>query len=359
MYRKPSHFSLTSIAVLSAFLLVSCGSDVPLAEDVPVRPAILIEVGQKQNSSQVNYPAVIKSKQLSALSFEVGGVLKELLVVEAQAVEKGDVLATLDQRNLKVNLESARAQYDAAESDYQRAVRLMKEDAISRSELEKRSSTRTVNKAQLTNAEKALQDSVIVAPYAGNIAKISVQEQQAVQAGAEAIHILGAGGLEAVINLPSTMMARAPRPKELRPDAYLILDAASDRRIPAFFKEASLEADPSTQTYEVTFTFNGQAGLNILPGMNATVWLQNLKAPADVSSSVTVPLASVSTDGNQKYVWVVHPELMTVARRDITLERSVGANLSVSSGLTSGETIVAAGVSAISEGMKVRPWSNQ
>lgn len=342
------------------FTLVACDSEgpIPAASTTNlIRPAKLLEVGFTSSDDFLNYPAVIQSQQLSTLGFEVSGVLKELLVVEAQRVELGEVLARLDQRDLQAKLNSAHAQFDNANTEYQRAVRLMKEDAIARSVLDQRLSQRDVYKAQLETAEKALQDSVLAAPYEGNIAKIYVREQEVIKAGNPAISILGRGGLEASINLPSSILARSGNQKTPGTLSYIVLDAAPDRRIPAKFKEISLEADAASQTYELRFTFNAPQGLIVLPGMSATVWF---KDPGDSSKQVnkaSIPLTAIATDGDQKYVWVVKRESMTVTRRNITLEDSIGDHLNVTSGLKIGETIVSAGVSSLSEGMQVRPWS--
>ena len=92
-------------------------------------------------------------------------MLKELMVIEAQKVNKGEVLAKLDQRDLLAKLISARAQFKNANIEYQRALRLIKQDAISSSKLEERKSKRDVNKSQLETAKKALQDSVLIAPF--------------------------------------------------------------------------------------------------------------------------------------------------------------------------------------------------
>jgi len=353
--------TIHSFSIILAFLfLVACDSESPLPENKTatlIRPAKLIEIGQTISDNLLNYPAVIKSQQLSTLSFEVAGVVKELLVVEAQRVKQGDVLARLDQRDLQAKLKSARAQFDNTDAEYQRAVRLIKEDAISRSELEQRKSKRDVNRAQFETAEKAFQDSVLVAPYAGNIARVSIRKHQAIQAGEPAIEILGTGGLEAAINLPASIMAKAKEQKGPKTDSYLILSAAPERRIPILFKEATLDADVASQTYEVTFSFTAPEDLNILPGMNATIWFKDPGESVSKISKVSVPLTAIATDDDQKYVWVVDRETMIVSRRNITVEDGVGANLNVSSGLESGETIVAAGISFLSERMKVRPWS--
>jgi len=351
------HFSLYIFVV---FLLVACDSESPSTKKeiaAQVRPAKLIEVGQVNTDDFLNFPAVIHSQQLSVLSFEVGGMLIELRVAEAKKVKKGEVLAKLDQRDLLTKLKSARAQFENADTEYQRALRLIKEDAISRSVLEQRKSQRDVSKSQLDTAQKALQDSVLVAPYSGAIAKVSIEKRQIIKPGEPAITILGGKGLEAKINLPASIIAKARKQKEPATDSYIILDAAPDRHIPAIFKEASLEADAASQTHEVTFAFDAPEGLNILPGMNAVVWFKDPSKSATTISKISIPLTAIATDGDQKYVWVVDKESMTVSRKNIVVEEGVGVNLNVTSGLESGEMIVAAGVSYLSEGMKVRPWS--
>ena len=160
-----------------------------------------------------------------------------------------------------------------------------------------------------------------------------------------------------MINLPSSIIAGAKEQKGPRTSSYLTLSVAPDRRIPALYKEATLDADATSQTYEVTFTFKAPKDLNVLPGMNATIWFKNPTESISETPKVSVPLTAIVTDGEQKYVWVVNRESMVVTRRNITLEDGIGANLNVSSGLELGETIVAAGVASLSEGMKVRLWA--
>lgn len=354
------HALILSFVTLS--ILVACESKSPPTEkkaESLIKPAKLIEIGLTNKDDYLNYPAVIKSQQLSSLSFEANGVVKEIFVVEAQKVKRREVLAKLDQRDLEAKLKSASAQFDNADTEYQRAVRLIKEDAISRSELEQRKSKRDIYKAELDTAKKALQGSVLVAPYSGNIARVSIRKQQAIQAGEPAIVILGAGVLEASMNLPSSMIVKAKEQKGPKAPSYLTLSAAPDRRIPAVFKEARLDADATSQTYEVTFTFKAPEDLNILPGMNASIWFKDPSKSNSKTPIPSVPLSAIVTDGEQKYVWVVNRESMVVTRRNITVEDGIGANLNVSSGLELGETIVAAGVSSLSEGMKVRPWSKR
>lgn len=348
-------------ALIISISLVACNSEPPIAEQSAkdlVRPVKLFTVGGVKSDGFLNYPAVIQSRQSSTLAFQVGGVLKEVLVIEAQQVEKGQVLAKLDQRDYLAQLNSIRAQFNNAETEYRRAERLITEQAISRSVLDQRKSQFEISRAQLDTAQKAIDDTLLLAPFSGNVATVAIEVSQNVQPGEAAISILGDGGLEAKINIPSYILAHAKESEEREGAAYLILDADQDIRIPARFKSVALEADPASQTFEVIFAFEAPKNLNVLPGMNATVWFLDPAQSNSASAAISVPLAAIATDNGDKFVWVVDQQAMTVAKRKVNIQSGIGSQLNVLSGLQEGETIVAAGVSYLAEGMKVRAWSN-
>ncbi|MCJ8337303.1 MAG: efflux RND transporter periplasmic adaptor subunit [Pseudomonadales bacterium] len=352
------NFSVIAIFAAATLIFSGCADETAITTEkiTKIWPAKILTLELAKSEHLLSYPAVIDSSQLSVLAFEIGGLINELPIIEAQKVQKGDLLAKLDQADLNIKLQSAKAKYSNSNKEYQRAARLIKSRAISRSELEKRRSTRDVDKASFSSAAKALADSVLVAPFSGNIAKVAVKLRQVVQPGEAAVTILGTGGLEATFNLPSSIIARATADTRTASGSYITVDAAPLLRIPAMFKEVSLQADVSSQTHEVTFSFEAPENLIILPGMNALVWF---KDPSLVNnqSKIMIPLTAIAIDGQQKYVWVVEPESMQVTRRNISLVSGVGETLAVAKGLQVGEMIVGAGVSYLSQGMIVRPWS--
>ena len=71
---------------------------------------------------------------------------------------------------------------------------------------------------------------------------------------------------------------------------------------------------------------------------------------------VAVPIEAILSEADRHYLWVVDPESMTVSRRAVTLGDGVGRMLPVLDGLAAGEIIVAAGVSYLHEGMKIRRY---
>lgn len=359
---KLNHAILPAL-LLAATTLSACDSLHSEAAVAPLpRPVKLIVVEETAADRSRSYPAVIEAANLTPLSFQVGGLIQELPVKEGDEVAAGTLIAQLDQRDFRSQVVSSRAQFSNADEEYQRAVRLAEEDAIAQSVLEQRKSQRDIAQAQLDTAEKALSDTTIRAPFNGQIASLDVLRLQSVTPGATVATYISADDLEAVINIPSSVIAGIPRGMEERRTQFpvhITLDAIPGKRFKAFYKEAKAIADSASQTYEVAFLFERPEDLLILPGMNATVEITDFPfAGFGDKDGVSVPLTAISSNGEEQFVWVYDAESMTVSQRRIETAAGVGETLVVISGLEAGETIVAAGTSYLSEGMNVRPWTD-
>ena len=164
---------------------------------------------------------------------------------------------------------------------------------------------------------------------------------QTVTAGTNVATVINRSILDAVINLPASVISRVPTGEDRR--AVVLLEAAPGREITAIFKKANLVADATSQTYSVAFSFDAPEDLVVLPGMNASVVLRSASNAADAIKSVAIPLAAVQGDGSGQYVWIVDQGKMTVSRRDIEIEPGIGETVLVRSGLSTGDQIVGAG----------------
>jgi RND family efflux transporter MFP subunit len=356
--------AVTFVFLTTLIFAASCGrEDAEQVREPKVRPVKLITLSGASDLQLARYPAVLDAAQLSELSFQVGGLVAEIAVVDSQEVQAGDVIASLDQRDFQSQVTSARAQFENAEEEYQRAVRLSQADAIARSVLEQRKSQRDVARSQLDTAEKALADTVILAPFSGVVAQVPIRERQSISAGQIVATLIGtknlggAGIVEATVNVPASVIARSQEAENRK--AFVLLDAAPDTRIEATFKSASLLADSTSQTYAVTFTFDPPGNLVVLPGMHATLELSQARRTTDSQSQrVSVPLSAILSDGTARYVWIVDQDSMTVSKREVTISDGIGDSAVVTEGLALGETIATAGASYLAEGMQVRPWTD-
>ena len=343
----------TSIFSLGLVLLGCSETETRVSEPNSPRPVKLIDVGAANDESRLRFPAVIGAANNSDLSFLVSGRVEDVLVTEAQDIQEGQVLARLETRDYENQVSSLLASFDIAEEEYQRALRLLEQDAIAKSVVEQRKAQRDVATAQLDSAKKALSDSVLTAPFTGVVASISIRKTEAVSAGASAITIIDVSSLEATINLPASIVAQVPSREDQ--GALVILDSAPDAPIQAVFKEANLAGDATSQTYRVTFAFSAPEQLLVLPGMNATVFIQRTNN-GDSRGAVNVPLAAVQSDASGEFVWLLDEADMTVSRQQVAIEPGIGDNAAISSGLKAGDRIVGAGGAYITEGAKVSEW---
>jgi RND family efflux transporter MFP subunit len=337
---------------LALSMVASCGGDDDQETREPaVRPVKMLTLSPASDLLTSRYPGLVSAGRFSELSFQVGGLIEEVAAVDAQEVNAGDLIARLDQRDFESKAVSARSQFENAEEDYQRAVRLSEQDAIARSVLEQRKSQRDVARAQLDTA-----DTVLRAPFKGVVARIPARERETIAAGQLVAALIDTDALEITIDLPSRVIAESLEVEDR--GSFVILEAAPETRITATFKEANLLGDSASQTYGVTFVFEPPENLVILPGMNATVELSSARiAAADEGHRKSVPISAIGSDGASTYVWLVDPDTMTVSRRNVTVADGVGEYAIVTEGLAPGDTIATAGASFLAEGMQVRPWT--
>ncbi len=347
------------IKILVLTAVCACAPEAEGPTEPAIRPAKLVTVEAVSNRTTISFPAVVRASRSTQLAFEVGGKITELNIIESTIVEPGQILAQLEERDYANRLTQAQSEYDNAQSAFQRARRLSEQDAISKSVLDSRRAQRDIAKAALDTAQKAFDDTTLKAPYGGVISVVNVKQFQNIQP-LEPIATVQSDGVEVLLNAPATFIAYTP---QLTPvSAKVILDVAPNQELPAILKEAGAEADPATQTYEVSFSFTPPEELLILPGMTAT-----LVAEVEISDLVfadlggfSVPRSAILAEGEELYVWVVSPDDQSVSKKPVAVREGIGENLSdnviISSGLKDGDVIVAAGGSFLHQGMKVRPW---
>ena len=347
------YFYLALAAAVTA--VGGCSPEQEVASEPVVRPAKLVVVNAAGNSRQYRFPAIVNAATSADLTFAVSGQIASFAVKEGDEVEKGQLIAQLDQDRFRTDVSQARATLDGARLEFERAERLIKEDAIARNVFQQRRTQRDVAQAGLDAANKALEDSTLRSPFAGVIAVKQAKALEVVQPSQPIVTLQTTGAAEAVVQIPASLVAQSTR---ISPESTeILLDAAPGVRIPAEVKSTNARADEATQTFTVRFAFLPPDDLTILPGMTGTI--ESRIAIADATGSteeLTVPLGAVQTEGDAHYVWLVDTASMTVRRRDISVGTGVGAQLVVEKGLAAGDTIVAAGASYLHEGMKIRAY---
>ena len=345
-------FNFISIALL--FLLAGCSdSEVSTQNQNKPRPVKLITIDDGSQSKTLTYPATIDTINSSKLAFQVSGKLEKLNVIAAQNVKKGDVIAALEQRNFVNEVKSSKVQFETADNDYQRGLQLAKDGVISQRDIEQLKSKKEVAESHYDSAQKALTDSTIIAPYDAIVAEVPVKQLENISAGQHVVTLFGKGEMEAVVNIPASVVATVD--SKQNNTATVILQDVSAPPIAATFRRANLEADSASQTYEVRFSFAVPNNLNILPGMNASLKIE--RQTSSTATRLAVPTFAIFEENGQHFVWTIDQQTMQVLKTLVTIEQGIGEQLIITEGLKAGDVIVGAGANYVTEGMKVRPWT--
>ena len=347
-----------TIGVIPCIAIVVSGCSEPVLSDTSekVRPAVLLTLATSTDERAITFPAVIDAVSSSEMTFKVSGQISALPVTEGQDVTKGTLVAQLDQAAFRNEVDAARTQFQGAQDEFERAERLLAGDAIAQSSFDQRKTQRDVAQTALNTAQRALNDTVLRAPFDGVISSVPASRFQNVSPSQVIAVLQTTGAAEAVVQIPSTLVAQSGRIEPISTE--VTLGAAPGIRIPAEIAATSGQADPTTQTFEVRFSFVPPDDLVILPGMTGSV--ESKLAIRDrvggTTDQLTVPMSAVVTDGAERYVWLVNSETMTVTKRPVTIAASIGADLTISAGLVPGDIIVGAGASYLFEGTKIRPY---
>ena len=350
-----------SIALLLLPALVACGPK-PVIEE-PVRAVRTLTVADGISLLQHEYAAEVRARTESRLAFRVGGKLLRRMVNVGDSVKAGQALAQIDAADLllgqdmaRAALSNAQAQLALSEAEFKRYKELREQNFISGLELERREAALKAARAQAEGARaqsgvQANQASyaLLVADAAGVVTAVDAEPGAVLAAGAPVLRLAHDGARDAVFSVPEdrvgAVRALLGKPGALKLRAW----GADDRLLPAMVREVAAAADPATRTFLVKADI-GSTALRL--GQTAQVLMD---APA-LAGVIKLPLSAVFQQGGLPRVWVFNPQAQVVQARAVQVAGADGNLVLVGAGLNAGETVVTAGVHALTEGQKVRQY---
>ncbi len=346
--------------LVAVFFLAGCDERPPAAAALgpKIRPVKTVTLTDNHEDNFRYYPAKVRSAQRVKLAFQVPGQITRFPVKAGDRVTRGQIIAELDPRDYQSALKSAIARYEEAKADYQRYSRLVEKRVVSIADYESKRKTFDVAEAEMKIAEKALSDTRLRASFDGIVAGIYVDNFENVQAKQSILSLQDISGMEFVINVPERDIIMSPgiRPMDELDRMYrpvAIFSTIPEKEFPLKLKEFEIEADADTQTFRIILTMPTPTGYAIMPGMTALVRVLHYGGAMSELKGLWVPVGAVGNDGGGAYVWLIDKD-MTAHLRRIKVGMMCGDRILVESGLHKGETIAAAGVHFLREGMKVK-----
>ncbi len=337
-------------------LVLACAGCEPaaevLVEEQAIRPARVFRVTSEGVTVEHQFVARVEAAQTVDVSFEVSGPLAELPVREGQIIDKGTLVAALDPTDFQLAVREAEVQLKLARQDLQRKQKLLVENGISQSVVDDAQALHDLRSVRLAQAREALADTRIVAPFDAYVARRYTDNYVNVRAGDKIVRLNDLNEIHVVASVPESLAATGS-PDQLI-GAHAVFPFRPDVRHQLTFREILGEADAVAQTYEVTFAMPPPVGLQILPGMTATLELEMTASSGD-GQTMNVPTSALIADSDKRFiVWVYDPATHAVSKRTVEVGPAAGRGVTVVSGLANGDLIVATGASQLQNGMKIR-----
>ena len=303
----------------------------------------------------------LKAVNSAVIKARVAGELQGLSVREGDFVKAGQVVARVDAaeyqsrvRQAQEQAESAKAQVNMAQRQYDNNKALVDQGFISKTALY--TSLASLNAAQSTYqaalagaevAAKAVQDTVLKSPVAGQVSQRLAQPGERVGIDAKIVEVVDLSRLE----LEASLGAQEAMDVRLGQNARLQIEGSRqgvDARV--------VRINPSAQA--------GSRGVLVYLGLDnaggtALPLRQGLFAQGTLDTARTsvlaVPLGSVRTDKPQPYVQVIENGQVVHKTVEMGMRGAAGGEALVAiKGLADGTPLIRGNIGILREGTRVR-----
>lgn len=334
-----------------ALILTGCGKE-EIEPDPLVRPVVTITVPERSARIERAYSGVVDSVEGTGIAFEVGGRVIEVNAKDGVRYEKGAILAQLDTRELRNQLNSADARRTEARQNLRRSQQLFETGNASQSQLESAIAQEKSAVSSYNTALKQLEDATLKMPYSGVIGSVNIEVQTVVSPGQAVMTIQGEGNMEFDTSVPAEFINLI----EVGMKAEVRLGIVPERTFTAVVDTVSPDIAENT-TYPITLQFQ-EDDARIRTGLDGEAIMM---LPNPAGKTLSIPAVCVATLPHaEKFVWVVKlggegRGTATVHRRTVTTGSFRPDNrIEVFSGLSPGEVVVSRGVHRLEEGQVVR-----
>jgi len=284
----------------------------------------------------------IRSNESAVIRAEIAGTVEAVPFAEGTTVEKGAVLARIEDDLLQAERAEIEAEIALATSQLRRQQTLSAREATTREALDEARTNLQRFRARLQQVEVELARTVIRAPFRGRLGLRETSPGAYLQPGDTVATLEQLNPLKVDFGLPEIHQSQLAVGQTLRVSAAGVAEVLAGQVV-----AWDNRVDPETRNLRVRGTLPNP-DRSLLPGNFVSVELVLQRR----ANAVQIPTNAVIRDLEGAYVFVVEND--TARRRPVELGQRRNAVVEVVEGLAPGETIVSYGTQALRDGAAVR-----
>ncbi len=298
---------------------------------------------------RVTIPGTVNAIRTVAVNAQVPGALLAVEVEEGDRVETGDVLARLDDREIRAQLRSAEAAFEVAEAAFERARQLRERQVITQPEYERDQTAYEAARAQLEQLETRAGFTQVTAPIGGVVTTKEVEAGDVVGNQARILEIAEIDTMVVRVSISELDVVQINRGDPVEVE----LDALPGRSLRARVRRIFPSADPATRLVPVEVALDAADGRMTRPGFLARVSFD--LDPTE--NAVLVSAAALVSRGGGQGVYLVDES--SVVLRSVTPGLTAEGDVEILDGLTPGDRVVTAGANLLRDGAAIRDVSQE
>ncbi len=352
--------AVTGVA-LGGALIAARSADAPGAAE-PREVAVFVANETDSYVATRKFAGRLSPQQVSDLSFQLGGRVIDLTVDEGERIAAGQALGRLDTEQVENRRAELRAQkteteasLERADSTLERTRELLRQGFATDQNLDDIRSERDGLRARIAQIDAALdasakdlEDSVISAPFAGEIVRRYVDVGSVVQPGTPVFRLNAAGVLEARIGVPIRFRNRISVGEEYEITAGSL---STKGRVIA------IVSDVNTQTRTLTVILEVEDD----PGFVARDLVRLSLTETERETGVWVPAQALNESLRGLWsVFTVEPvadaadDIGRIVRKDVEILHIEEDRVYVRGTLADGDLVVRSGAFRFTPGQRVR-----
>ncbi|WP_126323132.1 efflux RND transporter periplasmic adaptor subunit [Candidatus Rickettsiella viridis] len=325
-----------SIAIffLGIFVLALVSCDL-LHGSKPARPPVVVgatSVVLQPWQETIQAVGSLSASQGIVIKPETSGRITAIYFQSGENVKAGDPLLQLNPAMLQAKLDAAKAQTDLSAADYARASTLYKQKVFAKADMDKVLASYRANQAQQAQAQAALDQTLIRAPFSGRIGLRLVNQGDYIDPSKAIANLDAIDPLRVDFKIPGTDASKVT----VGTTVIIHSDAYPKQTFLASVYAVDSQIDADTRSLGVRASLSNSKQ-QLLPGAFVNVSLQ----VAQPQSLTTVPETAVNNDETGSYVYRIidHKAVKT----PVTVAFQRDGKIALSTGLKEGEQIISVG----------------
>lgn len=324
-------------------------------EKIIERPAIEVSVYQltdKQTENNIptqNYAGVTSPHDYVDIVPQISGTILSLTVKDGQYINKGQVLARIDNEMYRNQAEVQQAQLKYAQEAYQRIKQVYEKGSIAEIKYLEAKSNYEQAQAAVKASKFPVSKSIITSPRSGYVSGLTAVQGSLAGEGQFLMRIVDIQQLDILVSISANEIHQFKNGL----GAQVYFPTLENKMVNGRVTDVSMFSPTGTPTYTVKVRVQNN-GQQIRPGMNAKVEFDLPTAVVLNEQKKFIPAQAVQLDNkNQNFVYVYDVQKKNAVKKPVTLGATTGDLIEITSGLNSNESIITSGFQKITNETKV------